>query len=130
MAFQRKDVLEPLLLPEGEVFRPRKLEVDQLKPRDFLGEAKVIQIFKLYCSFNGCLSAEFEYWININVQNQILQTIYDKKGNAPSKGVSMFCPSALCTFVFSNYLKIQVIIYYLPLYFVFFFVKKVFLFGR
>lgn len=41
-AISRKDVLEPLLLPEGEVFRPRKLEVDQLKPRDFLGEAKVI----------------------------------------------------------------------------------------
>ncbi|XP_056312768.1 NADPH oxidase activator 1 [Danio aesculapii] len=37
-AISRKDVLEPLLLPEGEVFRPRKQEVDQLKPRDFLGE--------------------------------------------------------------------------------------------
>ncbi|TRY94036.1 hypothetical protein DNTS_011950 [Danionella cerebrum] len=38
----RREVLEPLLVPEGEVFRPRKQEVDQLKPRDFLGEAKVI----------------------------------------------------------------------------------------
>ncbi|XP_059405192.1 NADPH oxidase activator 1 [Carassius carassius] len=38
----RRDVLDPLLVPEGEVFRPRKQEVDQLKPRDFLGEAKVI----------------------------------------------------------------------------------------
>ncbi|XP_050965554.1 NADPH oxidase activator 1 [Labeo rohita] len=34
--------LEPLLVPEGEVFRPRKQEIEQLKPRDFLGEAKVI----------------------------------------------------------------------------------------
>ncbi|XP_051981693.1 NADPH oxidase activator 1-like [Xyrauchen texanus] len=38
----RREVLAPLLIPEGEVFRPRKQEVDQLKPRDFLGEAKVI----------------------------------------------------------------------------------------
>ncbi|XP_067262895.1 NADPH oxidase activator 1 [Chanodichthys erythropterus] len=41
-AIYRREVLEPLLVPEGEVFRPRKQEVDQLKPRDFLGEAKVI----------------------------------------------------------------------------------------
>ncbi|XP_067294989.1 NADPH oxidase activator 1 isoform X2 [Pseudorasbora parva] len=41
-ALSRREVLEPLLVPEGEVFRPRKQEVDQLKPRDFLGEAKVI----------------------------------------------------------------------------------------
>ncbi|XP_026102657.1 NADPH oxidase activator 1-like [Carassius auratus] len=41
-AISRREVLEPLLVPEGEVFRPRKQEVDQLKPRDFLGEAKVI----------------------------------------------------------------------------------------
>ncbi|XP_065106320.1 NADPH oxidase activator 1 [Paramisgurnus dabryanus] len=38
----RREVLTPLLVPEGEVFRPRKKEVEQLKPRDFLGEAKVI----------------------------------------------------------------------------------------
>ncbi len=44
---QRREVLEPLLVPEGEVFRPRKQEVDQLKPRDFLGEAKVTHIFTL-----------------------------------------------------------------------------------
>lgn len=41
-AISRREVLQPLLVPEGEVFRPRKQEVDQLKPRDFLGEAKVI----------------------------------------------------------------------------------------
>ncbi|XP_073697139.1 NADPH oxidase activator 1 [Garra rufa] len=41
-AIFRKEVLEPLLVPEGEVFRPRKQEIEQLKPRDFLGEAKVI----------------------------------------------------------------------------------------
>ncbi|XP_051524671.1 neutrophil cytosol factor 2-like isoform X2 [Myxocyprinus asiaticus] len=37
-----REVLAPLLVPEGEVFRPRKQEVEQLMPRDFLGEAKVI----------------------------------------------------------------------------------------
>ncbi|KAI7812567.1 NADPH oxidase activator 1 [Triplophysa rosa] len=38
----KREVLTPLLVPEGEVFRPRKQEVEQLKPRNFLGEAKVI----------------------------------------------------------------------------------------
>ncbi|XP_051962443.1 neutrophil cytosol factor 2-like isoform X2 [Xyrauchen texanus] len=38
----RREVMAPLLVPEGKVFRPRKQEVEQLKPRDFLGEAKVI----------------------------------------------------------------------------------------
>jgi len=41
------------------VFRPRKQEVDQLKPRDFLGEAKVTHIFTLYCSFNNCLEINY-----------------------------------------------------------------------
>lgn len=38
----RGEVLAPLLIPEGVVFRPNKREVDQLKERDFLGKAKVI----------------------------------------------------------------------------------------
>uniref|UniRef100_A0A8C6TTE5 NADPH oxidase activator 1 n=1 Tax=Neogobius melanostomus TaxID=47308 RepID=A0A8C6TTE5_9GOBI len=38
----RGEVLAPLLIPEGVVFRPNKREVDQLKDRDFLGKAKVI----------------------------------------------------------------------------------------
>lgn len=38
----RKEVLAPLLVPEGLVFRPNKREVEQLKERDFLGKAKVI----------------------------------------------------------------------------------------
>lgn len=38
----REEVLAPLLIPEGVVFRPNKREVDQLKERDFLGKAKVI----------------------------------------------------------------------------------------
>ncbi|XP_028852192.1 NADPH oxidase activator 1 isoform X2 [Denticeps clupeoides] len=41
-SISRREVLEPLLLPEGVVFRPRKQEVEQLKQRDFLGKAKVI----------------------------------------------------------------------------------------
>uniref|UniRef100_A0A667XKU0 NADPH oxidase activator 1 n=1 Tax=Myripristis murdjan TaxID=586833 RepID=A0A667XKU0_9TELE len=36
------EVLAPLLVPEGEVFRPRKQDVEQLQQRDFLGKAKVI----------------------------------------------------------------------------------------
>ncbi|KAJ8413836.1 hypothetical protein AAFF_G00064340 [Aldrovandia affinis] len=36
------EVLTPLLVPEGEVFRPRKQDVEQLQQRDFLGKAKVI----------------------------------------------------------------------------------------
>ncbi|XP_029367528.1 NADPH oxidase activator 1 isoform X1 [Echeneis naucrates] len=38
----KRVVLDPLLVPEGEVFRPRKQDVEQLKQRDFLGKAKVI----------------------------------------------------------------------------------------
>ncbi|XP_061842544.1 neutrophil cytosol factor 2-like isoform X1 [Nerophis lumbriciformis] len=38
----RNEVLAPLLVPEGVVFRPRKKDVEQLKPRDFLGKPKVI----------------------------------------------------------------------------------------
>ncbi|XP_044218960.1 NADPH oxidase activator 1 isoform X1 [Thunnus albacares] len=38
----RKEVLAPLLVPEGLVFRPRKQDVEQLQQRDFLGKAKVI----------------------------------------------------------------------------------------
>ncbi|XP_031426835.1 NADPH oxidase activator 1 [Clupea harengus] len=41
-SISRREVLAPLLVPEGEVFRPRKEEVEQLKQRDFLGKAKVI----------------------------------------------------------------------------------------
>uniref|UniRef100_A0A671NUF5 NADPH oxidase activator 1 n=1 Tax=Sinocyclocheilus anshuiensis TaxID=1608454 RepID=A0A671NUF5_9TELE len=52
-AISRREVLEPLLVPEGEVFRPRKQEVDQLKPRDFLGEAKVTCMFTLYSCFKS-----------------------------------------------------------------------------
>ncbi|XP_066569363.1 NADPH oxidase activator 1 [Amia ocellicauda] len=38
----RLEVLKPLLVPEGEVFRPRKQDVEQLEQRDFLGKPKVI----------------------------------------------------------------------------------------
>lgn len=41
-SIQREEVLDPLLVPEGVVFRPRKQDVEQLKQRDFLGKAKVI----------------------------------------------------------------------------------------
>lgn len=58
--------MEPLLVPEGEVFRPRKQEVDQLKPRDFLGEAKVTHIFTLYSCFKSCLE------INCKIQTSII----------------------------------------------------------
>ncbi|KAM4696512.1 NADPH oxidase activator 1 [Rhinophrynus dorsalis] len=39
---QKHLVLEPLHLPQGEFFRPRKQEVEQLQHRDFLGKPKVI----------------------------------------------------------------------------------------
>ncbi|XP_036953111.1 NADPH oxidase activator 1 isoform X2 [Acanthopagrus latus] len=41
-SWQRGEVLAPLLVPEGVVFRPRKQDVEQLPQRDFLGKAKVI----------------------------------------------------------------------------------------
>ncbi|KAM7018087.1 LOW QUALITY PROTEIN: NADPH oxidase activator 1 [Tautogolabrus adspersus] len=41
-SIMREEVLAPLLVPEGVVFRPRKQEVEQLQQRDFLGKAKVI----------------------------------------------------------------------------------------
>ncbi|XP_055079949.1 NADPH oxidase activator 1-like isoform X2 [Periophthalmus magnuspinnatus] len=39
---KKGEVLAPMLVPEGVVFRPNKREVNQLKERDFLGKAKVI----------------------------------------------------------------------------------------
>uniref|UniRef100_A0A096M806 NADPH oxidase activator 1 n=1 Tax=Poecilia formosa TaxID=48698 RepID=A0A096M806_POEFO len=39
---ERREVLDPLLVPVGSVFRPRKQEIEQLHQRDFLGKAKVI----------------------------------------------------------------------------------------
>uniref|UniRef100_A0A3Q1HY59 NADPH oxidase activator 1 n=1 Tax=Acanthochromis polyacanthus TaxID=80966 RepID=A0A3Q1HY59_9TELE len=53
----KKEVLAPLLVPEGVVFRPRKQDVEQLQQRDFLGKPKV-DIFK-YVLFNSCLSVYF-----------------------------------------------------------------------
>lgn len=38
----RKELLSPLFVPEGEVFRPRKQDIDQIQQRDFLGKPKVI----------------------------------------------------------------------------------------
>ncbi|XP_027018502.1 NADPH oxidase activator 1 isoform X1 [Tachysurus fulvidraco] len=37
-----RELIAPLLVPEGVVFRPRKQYVEELKPRDFLGKAEVI----------------------------------------------------------------------------------------
>ncbi|XP_063792305.1 NADPH oxidase activator 1 isoform X2 [Pseudophryne corroboree] len=39
---QRQVLLQPMGVPEGELFRPRKQEVDQLKFKDFLGKPKII----------------------------------------------------------------------------------------
>ncbi|KAK1792226.1 hypothetical protein P4O66_012186, partial [Electrophorus voltai] len=38
----RREVIVPLMVPEGLVFRPRKQDVEELHPRDFLGKAEVI----------------------------------------------------------------------------------------
>uniref|UniRef100_A0A3Q3N0K6 NADPH oxidase activator 1 n=1 Tax=Mastacembelus armatus TaxID=205130 RepID=A0A3Q3N0K6_9TELE len=38
----QEEVLAPLFVPEGTVFRPRKQDLEQLQQRDFLGKAKVI----------------------------------------------------------------------------------------
>ncbi|XP_073456078.1 NADPH oxidase activator 1 isoform X1 [Aquarana catesbeiana] len=39
---QKRVLLQPLHVPETELFRPRKQEVEQLKSKDFLGKPKVI----------------------------------------------------------------------------------------
>ncbi|XP_061585689.1 NADPH oxidase activator 1 isoform X3 [Cololabis saira] len=39
-SIERNEVLTPLLVPEGVVFRPRKQDIDELQQRDFLGKAK------------------------------------------------------------------------------------------
>ncbi|CAL8297395.1 NADPH oxidase activator 1 [Gadus morhua] len=41
-SISRGEVLNPILVPDGVVFRPRKQEVEQLQQKDFLGKAKVI----------------------------------------------------------------------------------------
>ncbi|XP_034548125.1 NADPH oxidase activator 1-like isoform X2 [Notolabrus celidotus] len=41
-SIMREEILAPLLVPEGTVFRPRKQDVEQLQQKDFLGKAKVI----------------------------------------------------------------------------------------
>ncbi|XP_060763369.1 NADPH oxidase activator 1 [Neoarius graeffei] len=38
----KRELIAPLLVPEGVVFRPRKQDVEELQPRDFLGKAEVI----------------------------------------------------------------------------------------
>ncbi|XP_072520903.1 NADPH oxidase activator 1 [Salminus brasiliensis] len=38
----RREVIAPLFVPEGVVFRPRKQDVEELRPRDFLGKSEVI----------------------------------------------------------------------------------------
>ncbi|KAB5528646.1 hypothetical protein PHYPO_G00142630 [Pangasianodon hypophthalmus] len=38
----KRELIAPLLVPEGVVFRPRKQYVEELQPRDFLGKAEVI----------------------------------------------------------------------------------------
>lgn len=38
----KREMIVPLLVPEGVVFRPRKQYVEELQPRDFLGKAEVI----------------------------------------------------------------------------------------
>uniref|UniRef100_A0A672Z1R0 NADPH oxidase activator 1 n=1 Tax=Sphaeramia orbicularis TaxID=375764 RepID=A0A672Z1R0_9TELE len=52
----REEVLDPLLLPEGVVFRPRKQDVEQLKQKDFLGKAKcagsVITLYLYIYTYN------------------------------------------------------------------------------
>ncbi|XP_066436160.1 NADPH oxidase activator 1 [Eleutherodactylus coqui] len=39
---QSQCLLQPICIPEGEIFRPRKHEVDQLKSIDFLGKPKIL----------------------------------------------------------------------------------------
>nr|XP_033817663.1 NADPH oxidase activator 1 isoform X2 [Geotrypetes seraphini]XP_033817664.1 NADPH oxidase activator 1 isoform X2 [Geotrypetes seraphini] len=39
---QNHHFLEPLQVPQGEIFRPRKQEVEQLNSKDFFGKPKVI----------------------------------------------------------------------------------------
>ncbi|KAM5146764.1 NADPH oxidase activator 1 [Mantella aurantiaca] len=39
---EKRVLLQPLHVPETELFRPRKQEVEQLKSKDFLGKPKVI----------------------------------------------------------------------------------------
>uniref|UniRef100_A0A3B3ZBE4 Uncharacterized protein n=1 Tax=Periophthalmus magnuspinnatus TaxID=409849 RepID=A0A3B3ZBE4_9GOBI len=53
---KRGEVLAPLLIPEGVVFQPNKCEVDQLKERDFLGQAKLCHN-SLFSSGMGGLGA-------------------------------------------------------------------------
>ncbi|MCJ8747051.1 hypothetical protein PDJAM_G00148620 [Pangasius djambal] len=36
----KRELIAPLLVPEGVVFRPRKQYVEELQPRDFLGKAE------------------------------------------------------------------------------------------
>uniref|UniRef100_A0A4W4GT66 NADPH oxidase activator 1 n=1 Tax=Electrophorus electricus TaxID=8005 RepID=A0A4W4GT66_ELEEL len=50
----RREVIVPLMVPEGLVFRPRKQDVEELHPRDFLGKAEVILLTKV----SNCWSAE------------------------------------------------------------------------
>ncbi|KAF4074284.1 hypothetical protein AMELA_G00237770 [Ameiurus melas] len=38
----KREMIVPLMVPEGVVFRPRKQYVEEVQPRDFLGKAEVI----------------------------------------------------------------------------------------
>uniref|UniRef100_A0A3B3WDU6 NADPH oxidase activator 1 n=1 Tax=Poecilia mexicana TaxID=48701 RepID=A0A3B3WDU6_9TELE len=57
----RREVLDPLLVPVGSVFRPRKQEIEQLHQRDFLGKAKVMCPLGNYLIFTICHQHKLHY---------------------------------------------------------------------
>ncbi|XP_075435253.1 NADPH oxidase activator 1 isoform X2 [Ascaphus truei] len=50
---QRHVLLQPVHVPDGELFRPRKQEVEQLNSKDFLGKPKVISSVVPNDEFSG-----------------------------------------------------------------------------
>ena len=90
---QKEEVLAPLLVPEGVVFRPRKQDVEQLQQRDFLGKAKVKC---LYGEFWVCgkmsLSTTHLKWLKIALLIlliKLLLLIERKKINSDTAELSL-----------------------------------------
>uniref|UniRef100_A0A8C4DQJ9 NADPH oxidase activator 1 n=1 Tax=Dicentrarchus labrax TaxID=13489 RepID=A0A8C4DQJ9_DICLA len=67
----RQEVLDPLLVPEGVVFRPRKQDVEQLQQRDFLGKAKVISSMIPNDDFGGFEPLRLQVLYNDQCQYKI-----------------------------------------------------------
>uniref|UniRef100_A0A672GGQ2 NADPH oxidase activator 1 n=1 Tax=Salarias fasciatus TaxID=181472 RepID=A0A672GGQ2_SALFA len=96
-ATSRKEILEPLVVPEGVVFRPSKQHMEQLQQRDFLGKAKVRKQLRtnLFLSFQFIYSSwHFRYHSSVQVfASMITISINSCSQENPEQTQRQRCPT-------------------------------------